>query len=81
LKEKVLSKEAKTTDGKKITQDKVKSIPKNCPKSGEKEEKHFQRVDKQGDLSSQTFFLILKVMQTAKSIYGEQKIQTKVTLF
>jgi hypothetical protein len=50
------SKEAKTTDGKNKSQDKVKIDPKELPKViGEKEEKHFQRVDKQGDLFSDFF--------------------------
>jgi hypothetical protein len=50
------SKEAKATDGKNKSQDIVKIDPIELPKViGYKEEKHFQLVDKQGDLFSDFF--------------------------
>jgi hypothetical protein len=50
------SKEAKATDHKNKSQDIVKIDPMELPKAiGDKEEKHFQRVDKQGDLFSDFF--------------------------
>lgn len=51
-----LSKEAKTNNGKNKSQDIVKIDPMELPAAiGEKEEKDFQRVDKQGDLFSDFF--------------------------
>ncbi len=51
-----LSKEAKTNNSKNKSQDIVKIDPMKLPTAiGEKEEKDFQRVDKQGDLFSDFF--------------------------
>jgi hypothetical protein len=50
------SKEVKTNNSKNKSQDIVKIDPMELPAAiGEKEEKYFQRLDKQGDLFSDFF--------------------------